>query len=573
MFSSLPSASKIYVNSCKPKQKNLNSAKKRRKKVATITSTPVHIQDEETLVSSSSLRKNSSSQISTNSHEESLEVELATMSEGNDMSVFSQNDNVRSRSFESNCFENKCKSNVDVDNASKATPDDLYCDLNINNNNTLIMQDKDQEVRNENLGDNLDVSVEEEIKLQTEESDKIVCDGKNSAGNEVSALECTAISENETSIPLKQYEDSSMQTGEDSQEIFTDASVTISTEETINEYDHPVFAVDSESQTGQCNENQELFPSSEVALNFEKEEIFAENSDISLKKYRNSLGEDILKQSSDSADSSSVKSDCCMATNIYDVHIDNSEQSSGDENEISHDLNGRMQSPEQSEVSCTESFICDAKNICQNKSVSENYSSFERDINKKQTVTISSLESYSESNTLCKNLLDNSQCLTDMQDIKSYEILSRSASLPENISKFKYATQLSNHVVPREEISYDNASQVPKVMLDKHTSTSESTLFNSENSIFSSVSTVATLEKSTNTLESVSQSSSRKDMVTSPIKILNEVFVTKNKSISTSFKDSSMHLMKVLPPVAVMQARARYVCICTCIVNYYIVNN
>lgn len=559
MFSSLPSASKIYVQSSKTKHKNLSSAKKKRKKSPANICTPVNVYDEETLVSSTSLQNCSSSRLSLNGQEESLKNDIKCEEEiinsGSD-DTFGPEENDQSSSIMN------CDNNI-KDVCDNERNDNEHSPCIISMSSQIIISDNEANKSFE----------EEEKKIFTDETtDSIYCDKYAASDNyntkEIQTDSDILVSKSmlHTSDPKsceEQYDKQNINYEEVTSvlpqvQLTLKDSVPQNLEEISNNEEDVLSKKDKENHftafsSKDTNYENWQHSKDDVGSNtFSSENTASENNKAS----SNDLcalvdSKDTLKVISD-IDSSSVRSDCCQSSNIYDIHVISSEHSSVDENEnqMSGGEECRVQSPEQSEKSCTESVMYDSRSICQNEFPHQHNSV--TDFHKKHIISESSHGNFTSTEKLSENISNSSCNFKNFEKRKPNYVIRRSLSLPERLSSYRSTGAFDNKVLHDAFIFQQNNS-------NKSTTTTNSKFcYTSDKSTFTVDETDFKYSKSTSTLDTLGAYFNKKDVATTPLKNDNLKPFTENKSVATSLRDSTMLIMKVLPPVAVLQARARY---------------
>lgn len=546
MYSSLPSASKIYVSSCKSKHKTLNSAKKKRKKSPAITSTPVRVYDEDTLISSISLRKGAASQLSMNSNEESVDNEIHSEIKEETLSVSEE------VIYEENtaCEEKKCIENKSIDIQNETNESIIYKDdIKINNEASqadkadvepekisTVIPDDDKSYKTDIFETDL---AHESSDVESSESMVKTVVPKSSSHKTHESTSCSAINSTENDENFTSSlttADTGVQTYEDNTVSNDEWPVTVSISDMNEKIDDCKLL-----KSSAIHSNLTDVVSSDTSLKCEVSSILPENSYMFDDK---DVSDEKIPSDSDS---SSVRSDCCAATNIYDIHIDNSEHGSLEESQNSNHQTDRIQSPEQSEVSCTESIMCDAKSIYQNES--SFHSSSENHLYKNHVSSKSIHMNATDMSNLPKK--GDSHSFMNLQKAKSRKVLLRSLSVPEKICNCRNSELVSGEVTEKNlDNSMNNLNNYGTHKLPKFSSTSDKSTLTTEVP-------VVTSEKSTITLNVSDTCHSKKDAATTPIKSTSKLSMVGEQHPSTSLKDSTMLLMKVLPPVTVMQARAR----------------
>lgn len=553
MFSSLPSASKIYVQSSKSKHKNVSSAKKKRKKSPANISTPVHVYDEETLVSSTSLPPNcTSSLLSLTVQEESLKNETKCETNEEIINPGCDDTDVPQEDNESSSIIN-CYSDINDDVCVSDTNDNEHSPCLISMSSQIIISDN---------GANKSFEEEEKEILANEKTDSIYCD-EYAASDNYKTKEIQTDSDilgpksiYQTSDPKSHEEQCDKQNINYEEvtsilpqvQLTSKDSVLQKLEEISNNEKDVLSKNDKEiyfnafSTKDTKSENIQHSKDDMGSTTFSSEKMACENNKSSSTDLCAVIeSKDTLKIGSD-IDNSSVRSDCCQSANIYDIHVISSEHSSVDENEnqISGGEECRVQSPEQSEKSCTESVMYDSRSICQNEFPYQNSSV--TDFHKRHGA-FTSIEKLSEN-------ISNSSChFKNFQKLKPNYVMQRSLSLPERLGSYR-------NIDAFDKVLQD-AFVIPQSNSIKSTTASRKFCYTSDKSTFTVDETDFKYSKSTTTLDTLGAYFNKKDVATTPLKNDNLKPDTENKSVATSLKDSTMLIMKVLPPVAVLQARAR----------------
>lgn len=537
MFSSLPSASKIYVQSSKAKHKNLSSAKKKRKKSPANTCTPVHVYDEETLVSSTSLENCSSSRLSLAGQEESHESNEEIINLGSE-DTDGPGENIQISSIVN------CDSNIK----------DVYVnETNDNEHSPCLISMSSQIIINDS-GVSKSFEEEENEILTNEKTDSIYCDEYMASDNyrtkeiqtdsDILDSKSMLLTSNPKSHE-EQCDEQNVSYGE-----VTSTLQVLSTSKKLEEILNNEEDILSKNAKDTKYENFQHKKDDTGSTTFSSENTVCGNNEAL------SSGLCVLIESKDTLkivsdiDSSSVRSDCCQSSNIYDIHVISSEHSSVDENEnqMSSGEECRVQSPEQSEKSCTESAMYDSRSICQNEFPYQQTSV--TDFRKKHIINESS-----HGNSTIEKLSDkvsNSFCnFKNFEKLRPNFVMRRSMSLPERLDCYK-STDVCDKVL-------QDAFLIPRSSNSNKSATANSKFcYTSDKSTFTVDETDFKYSKSTTTLDTMGAYFNKKDVATTPLKNDNLKPVTENKSVATSLKDSTMLIMKVLPPVAVLQARARY---------------
>lgn len=562
MFSSLPSASKIYVSSAKSRQKNLNSAKKKRKKPVPIVCTPVRVCDEETLVSAISLRKGAGSHVSLTSNEESFEVEYSSRSEEDvpnlSVDIITEENALNTRIMAPSCVENAIIESTSESVCSDLTPNKTECIKS----KTERRKPGDKNI----LIKEATSAVSDSIYCDEKKVDELVETSENSdVESSESMLETVALKSN----LIKK--DASCETTGSMIDIKAEVNATSSILliQTANSDYH---------QPSDNNQKLNLIPQNEIHNVECKDHSDGNNGDISVHNKDHTsciksptacedldcsengvlvenpctfVYEDMDatgdKISSD-VDSSSVRSDCCTATNLYDIHVDNSEHESVEENQIPNENNGRLHSPEQSEVSCTESIMYEAKSIYQTDPPFQNHSFRNEQFHKKHISSRSGEEAMSSLKDLLEN--DVTDGCINLQKVSSEKVLRRSFSVPEKFCDAKDIEALGGKISK-------NASHTQQRDFNGCECKSTSSCFTLDKSTFTADGSVITYDKCTITTDMMNPSLFKMDAATTPIKTGSETSSSESDLVSAALKESAMLFMRVLPPVAVMQARAR----------------
>ncbi|XP_035226273.1 uncharacterized protein LOC118198644 [Stegodyphus dumicola] len=555
MFSSLPSATKIYVNANKTRQKHSSSTKKKRKNVVctnfasevgagvdTLIASSIEMKEDDDFSSGKDTSKIDSPDRKFQNFSNDVEKELSFEKTDKDK-IYIESNNVHFFNSSSVPFADNIVDKIECGEGQNANDEDKYVsdeldveqltqatnelhDSQCINQDQLFDMNVDEKkniISNDLCSRPVDmVSTDQQVEDCIQE-----CQSSNVFDNDdpKCLIYTTDLSKDSTG-----NEDSSLDVNQNVPELVVEAVLpTICDEDESAVLNEGFHTVDFDLKS----------PETDTSILVDFDNSHYEKSDITLDDSLLSVQfNDLTKNLS--SDSASVRSDCCLATNIYDERTEliEYENTSDQEEHCIGDSSmlPQMQSPEQSELSCTESARSENKN---GDTVSESsVSSGKPDTSTSATTASSVVHEHQKNGT------------TTSKDIDP-RVSSDGSLYCKNILPF---SEIFSHSLPNLSIVKERAV--------KFQCKSLSHLKKASN--FSDKSTVTTdiqyfCENSRKECESCQ--SSKKEF-----KFANEESVEqKTNSVdsllsegrSSTFKSVSSTVTKLLPPVAMMQARSR----------------